>query len=234
MRGFRGGVDAASYLRAIPLLIRNPELMAVPFLMAIIGVAIGRMTSSSSDVMGGITGGLWQFVFFLLDAFGLAVSIIMADAAWRRGRGSFDDAWIEGRRKAGDILLAAIGLNFVLFVAVYAGQLLGNGLLQLILPAIALYFLIYTLPAAAIGGIPGGASLQVSIERVRQAPAVALLLTIVFVVVYEGIAFVAPVALGLTGISVLIAGAAFKAIALGYLSLVLAKNYVDTAFGRYR
>jgi hypothetical protein len=232
VRTFRG-IDPTSYLRAVPLLLRNPELMAVPFLMAIVGVVVGRLTSPSSDIMGGITGGLTQFVLFLLDAFGLAISVIMADAAWRRGRGSFDDAWSDGRRKAGDILLAAVGLNFVLFVAVYAGQLLG-GTVQIILGALALYFLIYTIPAAAIGGIPGGAALQVSIERVRQSPAAALLLTVVFIVVYEGVGFIAPQALGLDGIASLLLGAVFRAVALGYLSLVLAKVYTETAFGRYR
>ncbi len=40
-------------------------------------------------------------------------------------------------------------------------------------------FLIWTIPAAAVGGIPGGAAIQVSIERVRAQPLPAILATVV-------------------------------------------------------
>lgn len=226
-------LDLSAYLRAFPLLVRNPELLVAPLLMAVVGIAVGMLLPSSGGALGGITGGLTQFFLFLLDAFGLAVSVILADGAWRRGRGSFEDAWSDARRKAGDILLAAIGLNFVLFVAIYAGSLLG-GSLQLILAAIAFFFLIYTIPAAAIGGIPGAAALQVSIDRVRRDPLRAAILTVVFVAVYwyVGVA-AAPLLYSADGLIASLIGALLKALALAYLSLVLAKNYADGAFGRY-
>lgn len=215
------------YLRAIPLLLRNPELMAVPLLSGIIGVAITRFLSPSADILG-----LGQLIQFLLDAFALAVSIILADTAWRRGRGSFEDAWSDARRKAGDILLTAIGLNFVIFVADFAGRLL-SPYLEIALSVLAIFFLIYALPAAAIGGIPGAASLQVSIDRVRQNPLAAGVLTVVFLVLYFG-TLLGPFYLGLYGMVALLGGAVIKAIVLGYVALVMAKSYTDAAFGRFR
>src|SRR6185312_13943207 len=173
-------IDLGTYLLAIPLLLRNPELMAVPLLSGIVGVALARFLSASADILG-----LGQLIQFLLDAFALAVSIILADMAWRRGRGSFDDAWTDARRKAGDILLTAIGLNFIIFVADFAGRFLGT-YFEIGLDVIAIFFMIFALPAVAIGGIPGGAALQISIDRVRQAPVPAGILTVVFLVLYFG------------------------------------------------
>lgn len=222
----RPRLDLSSFLRAIPLLLRNPELMAVPLLSGIIGVLLSRLLSPSADFLG-----LGQLIQFLLDAYALAVSIILADMAWRHGRGSFEDAWTEARRKSGDILLTGIGLNFVIFVADFAGRFLGMPA-ELGLDALAIFFLIYALPAAAIGGIPGGASLQVSIDRVRQAPLPAAILTVVFLVLYFG-TLLGPFYLGFYGTIALLAGAVFKAIALGYIALVMAKQYADSAFGRF-
>lgn len=222
----RPAPQVSSYLRAIPLLLRNPELMAAPLLSGIVAVLLSRLLSPSADFLG-----FGQLIQFLLDSYALGVSIILGDMAWRHGRGSFEDAWTEARRKAGDLLLTGVGLNFVIFVADYAGRLLGlYG--ELGLDAIAIFFLIYALPASAIGGIPGGASLQVSIDRVRHAPLPAALLTVVFLVLYFG-TLLGPFYLGFYGTIAQLAGAAFKAIALGYIALVMAKQYADSAFGRY-
>jgi hypothetical protein len=223
MRGLQSGL--MTYLRAIPLLVRNPELMAVPLLSGIVGVAISRFLSPSADILG-----LGQLIQFLLDAFALSVSIILADAAWRYGRGSFEEAWSDARRKVGDILLTAIGLNFIIFVADFAGRLLGV-YLEIGLDVIAILFLIYALPATAIGGIPGGAALQISIDRVRRAPLPAAFLTAVFLVLYFG-TLLGPFYLGLYGIVSMLVGALLKAIVLGYLALVMAKTYADASFTR--
>ncbi len=227
MRALRG-FDPRTYFRAIPLLVRNPELMAVPLLSGIIGVALSRFFSP--DMFG-----FGQLIQFLLDAFALAVSIILADMAWRRGRGSFEDAWSDARHKAGNILLTAIGLNFIIFVANYAGALL-SPYLAVALTLLAVLFLIYALPATAIGGIPGGAALQVSIDRVRQAPMPAIVLTVVFLVLYYA-TLLAPGFLafyfGIYGMAVFLGAAVLKAIVLGYIALVLAKTYTDAAFRRY-
>ena len=62
--------------------------------------------------------------------------------------------------------MAAIGFSFILWAAALGGGLVGS-VGALLLQAVAMFFFIYTLPAAAIGGVPGGAALQISLERAR-------------------------------------------------------------------
>ena len=235
-----GGVDFGAYFRAFGLYARNPWLLVGPLLAGLAGALLTMVFQPTPGALGGLTSGIAGLIVQLLDGFGLAVSIILADTAWRRGRAPFGDAWEEARRKAGDILMATIGYTFIVWVAGLIGSFLGNyGALAL--TAVAAYFFIYTIPAAAIGGIPGGAALQVSLERVQRSYANTLVLGIVF------IAFTAlfPViweyaALGLASVSELFAsnavvqllGALIKAIGLGYLALVIAKAYNDASYGR--
>jgi len=166
--------------------------------------------------------------------------VILADSAWRRGRASFSDAWDEGRRKAGDILMAALGYTFLIYVAGLVGGFVG-GLGSIALSAVAMYFFIYTIPAAAIGGIPGGAALQVSIERVQSSYLNSLLLAIVFAVfAYEFTVVWGYAAVWLATLSdffantiaVQLIGAVIKALGLGYLALVMAKAYNDVSYRR--
>lgn len=237
-----GSVDFGAYLRAFGLYARNPWLLVAPLLAGLAGALLTMVFSQPSPgPLGGLTAGLTGLFVQLLDAFGLAVSLVVADTAWRRGRAPFGDAWEEARRKAGDILMAAIGYTFIVYVAGLVGSFVGNyGALAL--TAVAAFFFIYTIPAAAIGGIPGGAALQVSIERVQRSYANTFVLGIVFV------AFTAlfPViwqyaALGLASLSdlfasnavVQIVGTTIKAIGLGYLALVMAKAYNDASYGRH-
>jgi hypothetical protein len=226
------------YGTAFVLLFRNPALVIAPLIMALLTVLLFRILPGDGP-LGGINTGIGGLLASFFDAFGLSVSLILADYAWRaRGTASFEKAWQDGRRKLPEILMAALGLNFVLWAAAQIGGTLG-GFGALILGAVALYFLIYTLPAAAIGGIPGGAAIQSSIDRVRGAPIPALLLAICYVLAF----YVAQLAVGQIELSSafpllsvtaysLIAALA-KAIAAAYVALVLAKGYADVAFGRY-
>ena len=137
-------------------------------------------------------------------------------------------------RKGRDILFAAFGFTFILNVAQYAGTIVGPTI-GIILLAIAGYGLIYTIPAAAIGGIPGGAAISVSIERVRSAPLAAALLTAITLVVlfYVGgfIDMWAIQALGVTSIVIgEILGTVLQAILTGYVAVVMAKVYSDVSF----
>jgi hypothetical protein len=166
--------------------------------------------------------------------FALGVSTIIADQGWRRGTASFDDAWQDARRKGGDILMASFGLTFVMSIAQFAGTIVGS-FVGVILLAVAAYFLIYTIPAAAIGGIPGGAAISVSIERVRGGPLNAALLAVVTLVLLyyapgllEGALFnVFNITSPLIG-SVL--GAVVQSILMGYIAIVMAKVYNDVSF----
>lgn len=235
-----GGIDVSVYARAIPLLLRNPTIVVVPLLMAVVGVLIGLVLSPyGGNLIGGATAGLGSFIVVLLELFGLGAACIIADDAWRHGRASFENGWTEARRRAGDILYAALGITFILVVAQYVGTIIG--LLALLLVAAAFIFLIWTVPAAAVGGVPGGAAIQVSIDRVRANPVQAALLAVVTVAL---VIFAAPTAalwlstllFPYTGGSVIVGAlisALLQAIALGYVALVMTKTYTDAAFTRF-
>jgi len=234
-------VDLSVYAKAVPLLLRNPAIVVVPLLMAVIGAFLQlTMTSSNGGgALGGLTGQLASFIVILLELFGLGAACIIADDAWRHGRASFEKGWAEARNRGGDILLAAIGFTLLLAVAQYAGALLGP--LAIVLMVAVIVFLVWAIPAAAIGGVPGGAAIQVSIDRVRGAPLPAVIAAIVTV---------ALLAVGVPILSVylavwipllhssiiinLLVSALLQGIAVGYIALILAKTYADAAFGTRR
>jgi len=227
------GVDPSIYLAALPLLVRNPSIVIVPLLMAVIGILVGRLFTPGGADLGGITGGILQLFVFLLMLFGLGTACIIADDAWRHGRASFENGWVEARRRAPEILMAAIGVSFVLAIGQYASALLGA--IGYLLLAAAAFFLIFAIPAAAVGGVPGGAAIQVSIDRVRANPLSAALATIVtiglVIVVTPMLTWLAPYLTGFSVIGSLIE-AVFQAIFVSYSALIVTKSYTDAAFGR--
>ncbi len=238
------GVDPAIYLKAIPLLVRNPSIAVGPLVVSLLQSVLSLMIptmAAGGGALGSLNAGLTQLIVQLLNSVGLAVALVGADLAWRRGRASFDDAWEEARRKFGEILMAALGFNFVLWVASVAGSFVGQGIGGLVLAAIALFFLIYTMPAASIGGIPGGASLQISLERARANPLPTAGVFIVYVATFFILTGYATTALlgvlasagvpSSTIVSVLVI-AVVQAIAAAYVALVLSKTYGDISFGR--
>lgn len=234
------GIDLGVYVSAIPLLVRNPSIIVVPLLMAVIGVLLGVvMTPFSSGAVGSLTLGLAQLISFMLTLFGLGAACVIADDAWRHGRASFDRGWVETRNRGGDILMAAVGFGLLISVGLYVVQLLG--IIGYLVTAAIVVFLIWTIPAAAVGGIPGGAAIQVSIERVRSAPLPAIAATIVTLLL---LGFVVPIVaqwidsllLVWTG-SILVErliAALLQAIAIGYVALVITKTYTDAAFSTRR
>jgi hypothetical protein len=210
-----------------------------PLLMAVVCAAIGMMAGGGSDPLSGATGGIVSLIETLLRFFGIGVAIIIGDQAWRRPRASFEEGWAEGRRKAGDILLATLGLTFCTYLASLTGSFLG--ILSYALIAVVVFFLIYTIPAAAIGGVPGGAALQTSIDAVRATPLPALVLAIVSVAIFliveifvipELSLAIVPYLSGSLNPLILVVDAIVEAIFEGYLAIVVAKVYTDTAFRR--
>jgi hypothetical protein len=240
----RSPVSAAElrvFFEALPLFVRNPAIIVVPLLSLIVGVLIRQvMTPYGGGTIGSLTLGIAQLIAIIVALLGLGSACIMADEAWRRGRGSFDTAWSETQRRAGEILSAAIGFTLLLTVAQYIAVLI-PGVLGIVILALAVYFLIWTVPAAAAGGVPGGAAIQISIERVRSAPLVSAIATVVTLIL---VFYLAPLAAGaLTGalaggllftspIVTQLIGALLQSIAVGYVALVLTKLYTDIAFTR--
>ena len=225
------------YLQAIPLLLRNPALLLAPLFTSILGVLVQEFSApAGGDLLGGLTGGIMWLLIFLFNCFGLGISIIIADRIWRGGRGSFEEGWEEGRRKAGDIFMAAFGLSFLIAIAQQVGGMLGSTWVMIALQLLVTFFLIFTIPAAAIGGTPGFMALNASIERVRENYPLAIGLTICFIVLYWGLGtVVVPTFLadyGIVGIVSFLIGALVRAIVLAYFALVLARAYAGIAFVR--
>jgi len=234
-------LDPLMYVRAFGLFVRNPSIIVVPLLMGIVGVFVAQIGGdpTGGGLFGSLTNGLMSLLILLLKMFAFGAACIIADMAWRRGRASFDDSWNEARRKGAEILTASLGFTFVLYLASFAGSLVGP--LAPILVAVAIYFLIYTIPAAAIGGVPGGAALQVSIERARANPLPTIVVAVVSVAAFLYLSVLLAPLLGLlitplsfASFSLVAAlfGAVVQAIAVGYIALIVTKTYSDISFGR--
>jgi hypothetical protein len=219
--------------------VRNPSIVVVPLLMAVAGVLLIRLfPPMGGAVLGSLTGGIVWLGVFLLLMFGLGTACIIADDAWRHGHVSFDRDWAEARRRAPEILMASIGLSLILWLAQFVGVLLGW--VSILLVALAAFFLIWAIPAAAIGGIPGAAAIQASIDRVRANPlsaALATIVTLALVVILAPLVqswfenWLSPFTAGTTVVGSLV-GALIQAITVAYAALIITKTYSDAAFGR--
>ncbi|MBD5656837.1 MAG: hypothetical protein IAI50_16900 [Candidatus Eremiobacteraeota bacterium] len=238
-----GRVDLSTYVRAVPLLLRNPSIALAPLLAAVAQILLFMLlpADAGSGFLGAANSSISGLVAQLITGFGFGVALIVAEAAWRRGRAPFDTAWEEAQRKAGGILLATIGLGFIVYVAGLVGSILpGFGSIFLVL--IAYFFFIYTIPAAAIGGFPGSAALQASLETARRAPLATLIVMVVYVFTFAYLPtlvvdLLQPLLLGTSifasGVVSSLLVAAVKAVVTGYVALVLAKTYDDASYGRY-
>ncbi|HTV73350.1 MAG TPA: hypothetical protein VME66_06595 [Candidatus Acidoferrales bacterium] len=221
-------LDLSPYLAAFAVYARNPVVALAPLAAALAQVLL-------SQVFGAMM--FSSLIAYLIQGFGIGVAIITADLAWRRGRSVFDTAWTEAQRKAPDLLMATLGFGFVMFAAGLIGGMLGS--VGVVLQLLAFGFLIYTLPASAIGGIPGGAALQVSVERARANPATTVVLAIVSLAVYIGVTVFAAESITMqvvlmtgSAIAGTVALAFLQALAFGYIAIVLAKVYADISYGR--
>lgn len=231
------GVDLGVYAAALPLLVRNPALIVVPLLTLVVGVLLRQVVAPFGGGAGGsLTVGLAQFAAALLMLYGLGSACILADDAWRRGRGSFESSWTQTQAKSGEILYAAIGITLLVSVGQYIGAVFG-GIIGDVAMAVAAFFLIWAIPAAATGGVPGAAAIQISIERVRSAPLVAGIATAVTLLL---VLFIPPLLIGaiapLLGavvesvIAIELIVALVQAITIAYVALILAKTYADASY----
>jgi hypothetical protein len=234
----RGGpnVNLAIYGQAFVHLVRNPSIFALPLLASIIDMFVTYWQTLFTDPLGGMGTGLFQFVIQIVYLFAFGGAVIQANNIARGMRAGFDDAWEETRRKAGGILLAAIGFQFVVYAASFIGNFLGGGFIQIVLQVLAYFFLIMTIPAAAIGGLPGGLAISGSIRAVRANWPACIILAVVFVALWVGVAdYLVYPQLGVAygAIPAFIGVAIFRAIALAYLAFPFAVTYDETAFRGY-
>lgn len=235
MRRSRLNVDLAMYAQAVPLLLRHPSIFVMPLLAAVVDLLIAQITPFFTDATGGGGNFLFAIIVNLVYGFCFAVAVIAANNVWRRGRTTFDEAWEDARHKVGGILIATIGFYFILYVAQYVGMLLGSAIVQIALQLVVAFFLIYTIPAAAIGGMPGNFAIGASIRGVRANWVGAAILAIVFVLLWVWLPgfVVNRFALGIGVIGYELVLAAIRAIVLAYLAFPFAKQYDDVAFRGY-
>jgi hypothetical protein len=232
----RGGpnVNLAIYGQAFVHLVRHPSIFALPLLASIIDMFVSYWSTLFTDPLGGLGSSLFQFAVQIVYLFAFGGAVIQANNIARGYRGGFDESWDETRRKAGGILLAAIGFQFVTFAAAYIGQFLGIGLLSIALQLVAYFFLILTIPAASIGGLPGGLALSGSIRAVRANWPACIVLAVVFVALWIFVPQYLLIPLAPYGvIATLVGTAIYRAIALAYLAFPFAVTYDETAFRGY-
>jgi hypothetical protein len=228
--------DYTIYIRAIAMLFRRPSILVAPLLGAVVSLVLDQIDTYLTGPLGGAASGLFSFFANVFFSFAFAIAIIQADELERGLRGTFDSAWEDARRKAGGIIIAAIGFWFLIFVAGYIGSIFGSLALQIALIIAAAFFLIYTIPAAAIGGLPGQFALGGSIRAVRDDVFGSAVLAVAFIALFLVLApYVAAklqATFSLSHVVAMLIQAAIEAIALGYLAFPFAKQYAGIAFTR--
>lgn len=221
-------IDFMSYVRALPSLVRHPSIIAMPLLAAVIDMLFSRFSGLFTDPLGGLGSGIFGLIVQIVYLFAFGIALIQANNIQRGYRGGFDDAWEEGRRKASGIILAAIGFQFLVFIPAYMGSIVGSTI-SIVLQLVAYFFLILTIPAAAIGGLPGGLAISGSIRAVRSNPLACLVLAVVFVALWVYVPiYISRFFTDLTALNLTIAVA--RAIILAYLAFPFSATYDEIAF----
>ncbi|HET9097956.1 MAG TPA: hypothetical protein VFN37_14935 [Candidatus Baltobacteraceae bacterium] len=230
MRRSGGQLDWKLYLEALPLYARNLGVILYPLLAAGIGLGLTYIEGPLFNPIGGAGDPIINFIIQIVYGFGFALAVIFADDAWRHGRANLRAAWDQGRKRAGDIFLAIIGFYFLIYVAGLVGSI-GGGYVALALTILAVWAFIYAIPAAAIGGIPAGGAFSASLQAARRHPLSTAILAIVSYGVWVGLTRYALDAVGgYLGAGYDAAQVLLTAIALGYIALVIARQYADLAF----
>lgn len=223
-------LDLAMYVRSIPALVTHPSILACPLLAAVMSILINAAVAPFlTNAVGGVGAGLFGILVQLIYLWAFGIAIIQASHIWRSRRGSFDEAWEEGRTKFGGILLAAIGFQFVVWAASYIGSFFGG--FGVILGVVAAFFLIYTMPAAAIGGMPGSLAISASIRAVRANVLGSVVLALVFVGLWIFLPYYLQYLIGtLPSLYYSLVSAVIEAVILAYMAFPFAKQYDDVAF----
>jgi hypothetical protein len=226
-------VDVLMYARAIPMLFTKPSIIAMPALAGVIAWGVAEVTPLLTDPLGGAGAGIFSSIVQIVYLYAFGIAVIQASNAWRGRKATFDEAWEEGKRKSGGILMAALGFLFIIWVAGYIGSIFGS-MFGIFLELVAAFFLIYTIPAAAIGGLPGQLALSGSINAVKSNVPGAAVLAIVFVaiwIVLPNYIAIMPFGGNFAVNNLIVAG--IHALLLGYLAFPFAKQYDDVAFSRF-
>jgi hypothetical protein len=234
----RQTTNYAFYLQALPLYARNLGVLLAPLAAAAINLGLQYLSAWIFEAVGDAGAFIFQLVGQVVLGFGFAVAVIFADDAWRHGRGNLRTAWEQARRRAGDIFIAVIGFYFLIYVAALIGGIIG-GILRVpyiiqVMQALAVWAFAYSIPAAAIGGIPGGAVFSAALQAAKRHVVATIVLVVVSLVVYWGLTIYALAAIGAyLGTGYDAASILLTAVAWGYIALIAARQYSDFAFRPY-
>jgi hypothetical protein len=222
------------YLQALPVYARNLGVLLPPLLAAAIAVGLDYASGPLFAAVGGAGAGILGFIARVIEGYAFAVAVIFADDAWRHGRASLSAAWDNARRRAGELIIAVIGFLFLMYVAGLVGSIFGQ-IGYYVVSLLALWAFIYAIPAAAVGGIPAGGAFSVSLQTARRHPLATALIAFVSLLVWRGLTFYAFNALApyMNMAGYYAAQTLLTAIALGYIALILARQYTDFSFRSY-
>lgn len=233
MRGPMSGLDWKLYFEALPLYARNLGVLLFPLIAAGIGLGITYLGAWFSAPSGFAVLGIFGWIAQIVYGYGFALAAIFADDAWRHGRGNLRNAWESARMRAGNIIITIIGFYFLIYVAGLVGNIFGP-YVSLALTVLAVWAFIYSIPAASIGGIQAGSAFSASLQAARRHPVATAILTIVSYGVWRALTDFALSAIGgYMGVGYDAAQVLLTAIALGYIALIVARQYADLAF-RFR
>lgn len=232
MRSPVSGLDWKLYFEALPLYARNLGVLLFPLIAAAIGLGLTYLGNWFSAPTGFALASIFVYIALIVEGYGFALAVIFADDAWRHKRANLQNAWDQGRRRAGDIIITIIGFLFLVWIAGIVGGILPIPYLSQVLQVLAIWAFLYAIPASAIGGIPSGGAFSASLQAARRHPLATAILAIVSYVVWVGLTNYA-----LNAIAAYTGEAAFAAaqvllaaIALGYIALIIARQYADLAF----
>lgn len=232
----RRAPDLLIYLRAIPLIARTPSVLAGPLLGAVVAIVLNQVSLYATAQIGYLGASILTWIADIFFSYTFAIAIIQADALQRGMRGTFDGAWEEARRKAGGIIVAAIGFWFLIYIAIDIGALVGSTVVLVVLELLAAFFLIYVIPASAIGGLPGtlaiGGSYRAAVADVVGTAVLASAFVVFFLLLPPYIVTLVAASVPLTNTEGTLIVAFLQAIALGYLAFPFAKQYADVAYRR--
>lgn len=228
------GIDLTMYFKAFPVYARNLGVLFAPLVAALIGLGLAYLEGPLFNPVGGAGDPIIGFIVQIIYGFAFGVAVIFADDAWRHGHASLNAAWASARQKAGNIFIAVFGFYFLTYIAQLIGSIPGGEFgfyLSKALGALAVWAFIYAIPAAAIGGTPGGNAFSASLQAAKRFPAATALLTIVSLAVYYYVGLILPVQIGpFLGAGFDVARVLLSSIALGYVALIVARQYSDFAF----
>lgn len=232
--------DLKIYFQAFPIYARNLGVLLPPLIAAAVGIGLDYATAPLFAPIGGAGGGIVNLIVQVILGFAFAISVIFADDAWRHNRASLSAAWSTARRKAGDILITVIGFFFLVYVAQLIGGIIVSALripyIDLALAALAVWAFIYSIPAVAMGGMPASGSFSASLQTARRNALPTAILAIVSLAVYYYVALILPLQIGaylgtgFYGAGSFVVRILMEAFALGYIALVVARQYADFAF----